>query len=88
MAQCGKTALMMGDRHRGTGRRWFQRLWDAQPALPDRLFYVWSAENQSLVTDYPAARAGAYVVEAQGSGTLTCGGIGGISVRLSPATAV
>jgi hypothetical protein len=77
VAQCGKTALMMGDLD--TAKRvgeWFQRLWDAQPALPDRLYYVWSADTQSLVTEFPEERATAYVVEAQGvKQRFTCGGI-------------
>lgn len=77
VAQCGKTALMMGDL--ATAERvggWFQRVFDAQPELPDRLFYVWSADTQSLVTTYPAERAGTYVVEAQGTRQrFTCGGI-------------
>jgi hypothetical protein len=89
VAQCGKTALMMGDL--ATAERvgeWFRRVWEAQPALPDRLFYVWSAETQSLVTDYPAERAGAYVVEAQGERQrFTCGGIAAaFLVRLYQAT--
>jgi hypothetical protein len=89
VAQCGKTALMVGDL--ATAERvgeWFKRLWDAQPALPDRLFYVWSADTQSLVTDYPAERAGAYVVEAQGERQrFTCGGIAAaFLVRLYQAT--
>lgn len=89
VAQCGKTALMMGDL--ATAERvggWFQRLWDAQPALPDYLYYVWSADTQSLVTDFPAERATSYVVDAQGEKQrFTCGGIAAaFLVRLSQAT--
>ena len=89
VAQCGKTALMMGDLE--TAERvgeWFQRVWDAQPALPDRLSYVWSADTQSLVTEYPVERATSYVVEAQGEKQrFTCGGIAAaFLVRLYQAT--
>ncbi len=91
VAQCGKTALMLGDietaKHAGA---WFQRLWDAQPALPGQLYYVWSADTQALVTDYPADRASQYVVEAQGERQrFTCGGIAAaFLVRLYQATGV
>lgn len=77
VAQAGKTALMMGDL--ATAERvgeWFQRLWDAQPELPHRLYYVFSADTQSLVTDFPAERKTQYVVEAQEPRQrFTCGGI-------------
>lgn len=76
-AQAGKTALMMGDLE--TAERvgaWFQRVWDLQPELPERLYYVYSADTQSLVTEYPEDRAFHYVVESQGTRQrFTCGGI-------------
>ena len=89
VAQCGKTALMMGDLV--TAERvgeWFQRVWDAQPNLPEQLYYVWSADTQSLVTNYSEDRAGQYVVEAQRVGQrFTCGGIAAaFLVRLYQAT--
>ena len=88
-AQAGKSALMMGDIE--TAERvgdWFQRVWDTQPELPDRLYYVWSADTQALVTDFPEDRAKAYVVEAQGTRQrFTCGGIAAaFLVRLYQAT--
>jgi hypothetical protein len=77
VAQAGKTALMIGDL--STAERvgeWFQRVWDAQLELPERLYYVWSADSQSLVTEFPAERATSYMVEAQGTRQrFTCGGI-------------
>jgi hypothetical protein len=77
VAQAGKTALIMGDLV--TADRvgeWFQRLWDAQPDLPNRLYYVFSADTQSLVTDFPEERKTQYVVEAQEPRQrFTCGGI-------------
>lgn len=77
VAQAGKTALLMGDL--ATAKRvgeWFRRLWDAQPELPDRLFYVYSADTQSVVTEFPEARKTQYVVEAQEPRQrFTCGGI-------------
>jgi hypothetical protein len=76
-AQAGKTALMMGDL--ATAERvgaWFQRLWECQPALPDRLYYVFNAEAGGLVTEFPPERAFHYVVEAQQPRQrFTCGGI-------------
>jgi hypothetical protein len=77
VAQAGKTALMLGDLD--TAERvgeWFARLWQLQPSLPDRLYYVYSADTQSLVTGFPVELAGRYVVEAQKPGQrFTCGGI-------------
>lgn len=89
VAQAGKTALMMGDLATAEqAGAWFQRLWDAQPGLPDRLYYVWSADTQALVTTFPAERATSYVVESQGlRQRFTCGGIAAaFLVRLYQAT--
>jgi hypothetical protein len=76
-AQAGKTALMMGDL--STAERvgdWFRRVWELQPELPDRLYYVYSAETQTLVTEFTEERAFHYVVEAQQPRQrFTCGGI-------------
>lgn len=45
-AQFGMSAVMTGrlDIARTTGA-WFARLWDAQPALPDRLYTIWSSDG-------------------------------------------
>jgi hypothetical protein len=89
VAQVGKAALMVGDLEaaRGAGR-WFQTVWDQQPALPDRLYYVYNAETQVLVTEFPADRAFHYVVETQlPRQRFTCGGIAAaFLVRLFQAT--
>ena len=63
-------------------------MWDLQPDLPDRLFYVYNAETQKLVTEFPAERAFHYVVETQQPRQrFTCGGIAAaFLVRLFQAT--
>jgi hypothetical protein len=89
VAQAGTTALMIGDLAAATAAgRWFRTLWERQPALPDRLYYVINAETQDLVTDFPADRAFHYVVEAQAPRQrFTCGGIAAaFLVRLFQAT--
>ncbi|HET9658788.1 MAG TPA: hypothetical protein VFP05_00550 [Thermomicrobiales bacterium] len=51
-AQFGMSAVMTGriDIARTTGE-WFARLWDAQPALPDRLYTIWTSNG--LLTSFP-----------------------------------
>lgn len=89
VAQVGKAALIMGDLEaaRAAGR-WFQTLWDLQPEMPDRLFYVINAETQQLVTKFPPERAFHYVIEnQQPRQRFTCGGIAAaFLVRLFQAT--
>jgi hypothetical protein len=77
VAQVGKAALMMGDREAAQAAgRWLRMIWDLQPDLPDRLFYVFNAETQKLVTKFPSERAFHYVVETQQPRQrFTCGGI-------------
>jgi hypothetical protein len=56
---------------------WLQRMWSLQPELPDRLYFVYSAEKQELVTDFPPDQAKQYVLEAQKPRQrFTVGGIG------------
>lgn len=56
---------------------WLQRMWSLQPALPERLFFVYSAKKQALITDFPAAEAKVHVLEAQKPRQrFTVGGIG------------
>jgi hypothetical protein len=49
---CGFAALAVGDllSARAIGD-FLHRLWDAQPALPDRFYHVWSKERQAIVTE-------------------------------------
>jgi hypothetical protein len=50
-AQLGLTAMATGQADMAAGvYRWFQRLLDAQPELPDRLFTMWDANG--LITGY------------------------------------
>jgi hypothetical protein len=42
-----------------------KRLYDAQTELPDRFFYTWSRNRQAVITEFPAERAIAFVVENQ-----------------------
>lgn len=89
VAQVGKAALMMGDLDAALGAgRWLRTLWEMQPALPDRLFYVINAETQQLVTEFPPKRAFHYVIEnQQPRQRFTCGGIAAaFLVRLYQAT--
>jgi len=89
VAQVGKAALMVGDLEAAKAAgQWFRMVWHLQPELPDRLFYVYNAEAQSLVTEFPADRAFHYVVETQQSRQrFTCGGIAAaFLVRLYQAT--
>ena len=89
VAQVGKAALMMGDLEAAKAAGgWFQMMWDLQPALPDRLFYVFNAETQRLVTEFPPERAFHYVIEnQQPRQRFTCGGIAAaFLVRLFQAT--
>ena len=44
---------------------WLQQMWSLQPDLPNRLYFVYSAQNQRLVTNFPTKDAQLYVVEAQ-----------------------
>lgn len=44
---------------------WLQRMWTLQPEVPQRLYFVYSAETQDLVTEYPSDQAKQYVLEAQ-----------------------
>lgn len=49
---CGFAALAVGDLD--TARdvaRFLQRLWDTQPALPDRFYHVWSRTRQAIITE-------------------------------------
>ena len=56
---------------------WLQRMWSLQADLPDRLFFVYSAEHQALITDFPAEEAKVHVLEAQQPRQrFTVGGIG------------
>ena len=80
---------MMGDLEMANAAgRWFRMVWDLQPDLPDRLFYVFNAETQALVTGFPPERAFHYVVEnQQPRQRFTCGGIAAaFLVRLFQAT--
>jgi hypothetical protein len=89
VAMVGKAALMMGDLDAAKAAGgWFHRLWHIQPDLPDRLFYVYNAVTQDLVTNFPAERAFHYVVEnQQPRQRFTCGGISAaFLVRLYQAT--
>jgi hypothetical protein len=89
VAQVGKAALMLGDLEAAKAAgSWFRMMWDLQPDLPDRLFYVFNAETQNLVTTFPAERAFHYVVETQQPRQrFTCGGIAAaFLVRLFQAT--
>ena len=72
---------------RGAGR-WFRLVWDLQPAPAHRLYYVFNAETQRLVTEFPAERAFHYVLEMQQPRQrFTCGGIAAaFLVRLFQAT--
>jgi hypothetical protein len=89
VAMVGKAALMMGDLEAAKAAgRWFRLVWDLQPDLPDRLYYVYNAGTQALVTEFPADRAFHYVVETQQPRQrFTCGGIAAaFLVRLFLAT--
>jgi hypothetical protein len=89
VAQVGKAALMLGDLDVAEAAgAWFRMVWDLQPELPDRLFYVYNAETRNLVTEFPAERAFHYVVETQQPRQrFTCGGIAAaFLVRLFLAT--
>ena len=56
---------------------WLQRMWSLQPELPDRLYFIYSAEKQELVTDFPPDEAKTHVLEAQKPRQrFTVGGIG------------
>ena len=44
---------------------WLQRVWSLQPELPDRLYFVYSASKQELVTEFSTEEARLYVLEAQ-----------------------
>ena len=44
---------------------WLGRIWSLQPELPDRLYFIYSAARQALVTDFPEEAAANYVLEAQ-----------------------
>lgn len=56
---------------------WLQRMWSLQPELPDKLYFVFSAENQDLVTSFPLDEAKSYVLESQKPRQrFTVGGIG------------
>ena len=60
----GFAALITG--HLDTARavyRYLQRLYDVQPALPDRFYYAWSLSNNALITEYPEAQRLWYIVE-------------------------
>ena len=56
---------------------WLQRMWSLQPAIPERLYFLYSAEKQDLVTEFPLEQARQYVVEARKPRQrFTVGGIG------------
>ena len=44
---------------------WLGRMWSLQPELPERLYFIYSAKNQALVTKFPAEEAKTHVLEAQ-----------------------
>ena len=49
---CGFAALAVGDLDAARGiARFLARLWEAQPALPDRFHHVWSGARQAIVTE-------------------------------------
>jgi hypothetical protein len=57
--------------------KWLQQMWSLQPELPERLYFIYSAEKQALVTDFPAEEAKVHVLEAQNpEQRFTVGGIG------------
>lgn len=49
---CGFAALAVGDLATARGiARFLRRLWNVQPALPDRFYVAWSRPRQSIVTE-------------------------------------
>lgn len=63
---CGPGFACLATGHLDTARtvyRFLARLYDAQPALPDRFYYAWSLANNALITDYPKERRFWYIVE-------------------------
>jgi hypothetical protein len=45
--------------------RFLKRLYDAQRELPDRFYYAWSRSRQAPITEFPAGRRIAFVVDNQ-----------------------
>ena len=74
----GLACLMTGDVAAAEGvAAWLQRVWSLQPELPKRLYFIYSAKSQSLVTDFAADEAKLYLLEAQQPRQrFTVGGIG------------
>lgn len=49
---CGFAALAVGDMETAHGiARFLARLWDAQPALPQRFYHAWSRPRQTIITE-------------------------------------
>jgi hypothetical protein len=62
---CGLACLALGRiKEAQSVHRFLQRIWLAQPELPERLYYAWSRDHQGLITDTHGTDIW-YVVEAQ-----------------------
>ena len=65
---CGPGFACLATGHLDAARRvaaFLQRIYHAQPELPDRFFYAWSRSKQTIITEYPEADRRWYVVENQ-----------------------
>jgi hypothetical protein len=77
---CGPGFACLATGHLDAARRvaeFLRRIYDAQPALPERFYYAWSRSEQKVITTYPEERRFWYVVENQVARTQrwTIGGI-------------
>jgi len=62
----GLACLMTGRLDEAEGiAAWLHHMWALQPDLPDRLYFIYSASRQALVTEFPAQEAWDHVLEAQ-----------------------
>jgi hypothetical protein len=65
-SQCAMSAAVTGfiDEARSAGE-WLERLWDAQPDLPNRLYTIWT-RSEGLVTSVPPGENPRHVVDIAG----------------------
>ncbi len=65
---CGPGFAFLATGHLDAARRvaqFLRRIYDAQPALPERFYYAWSRSQQKVITEYPEEDRKWYIVENQ-----------------------
>jgi hypothetical protein len=65
---CGPGFACLATGHLDAARKvasFLQRIYDSQPALPDRFYYAWSRSKQTIITEYSETNRFWYIVENQ-----------------------